>query len=56
MTWQEEIEIGMKLIKSGCLQCHNCYYEKCPFLMFCPSKVDSADSPEEWKIEGEENE
>lgn len=55
MTWQEEIKIGMKLIKDGCSQTYYCI-DTCPFIKFCPVTVDSTDSPEEWKMEGEEDE
>lgn len=55
MTWQEEIKIGMKLIKDGCSQ--TCYcIDTCPFKDYCQSVVDSTDSPDEWKIKGEEDE
>lgn len=54
MTWKEEIEIGMKLIKDGCSQTYYCI-DTCPFRDFCTAIVaEFGDSPEEWKIEGEE--
>lgn len=49
MNWQEEIKIGMKLIKSGCLQSCSCD-EECPFINFCRS----TESPEGWEIEKED--
>ncbi len=49
MNWQEEITIGMKLIKSGCLHNYNNCDEECPFINFCRSSV----SPTGWEIEGE---